>query len=279
MTKLSDAPILSQDLLEYLKSQDDFDLELFVARTAKGCGFQVTHGGSYEDPITGKARQYDVRASYGGRSRSIELAIECKALQRSYPLLVSRIPRTLDESFHELIHARYPPASALPGAESSDTVRLVGPRSIYWQGGYVGKSTAQVGRNEKGEIKSADREVYDKWSQALSSASDLISRAAWAHQERGVHSFLTVILPFLVVSDDTLWVADYSEEGVLQADPYQVEETTIFVDHRDGPHMGPAFCMTHLHVCTRSHVKPMLTDLAKRSGSWTRIYPPQASAT
>jgi hypothetical protein len=63
MAKFRESSVEATDLIEYLTSQDDFDLELFVYRTAKEAGLEVSHGGSYEDPVTNKARQYDIRAA------------------------------------------------------------------------------------------------------------------------------------------------------------------------------------------------------------------------
>jgi hypothetical protein len=35
-------------------------------------------------------------------------------------------------------------------------------------------------------------------------------------------------VPVLVVSDETLWVADYSSRGELQREPFQVQELTYY---------------------------------------------------
>jgi hypothetical protein len=61
MAKVRDTPITVTDINDYLCTQDDFDLELHVHRTAAQIGLTVSHGGTYEDPVTKKHRQYDVR--------------------------------------------------------------------------------------------------------------------------------------------------------------------------------------------------------------------------
>ena len=74
---------------------------------------------------------------------------------------------------------------------------------------------------------SGDGDVFEKWSQALASADDLVARASDAHERHGTSMFLTAVLPVLVVSDGTLWAADYSEEGGLQREPCSVSEATL----------------------------------------------------
>lgn len=80
----------------------------YLDRT-KRRGFAASHGGTYDDPVTKKARLYDVRALRQQDRFRVDLAIECKSLKRYYPLLLSRIPRTADESFHDLIFSRKRP--------------------------------------------------------------------------------------------------------------------------------------------------------------------------
>lgn len=91
MAKISEAPIGSTDISEFLATQDDFALELFVYHEAQNLGLDVSHGGTYEDPLTHKSRQYDLRASRICGDNRIDLAIECKSLRQSFPLLISRM--------------------------------------------------------------------------------------------------------------------------------------------------------------------------------------------
>jgi len=55
--------ITSDDISEYLATQDNFDLELFVYRTLLEHGITSSHGATYLDPQLGRARQFDIRAS------------------------------------------------------------------------------------------------------------------------------------------------------------------------------------------------------------------------
>ena len=108
------------------------------------------HVVTYEDPVTKKHRQYDVRAWAERRQQRLDLAIECKALRPWFPLVVSRIPRAADESFHHLIlsHTREPDPGEVYSRIDLDRARTLpmeGRYSIYGQGEPVGKSTTQEG--------------------------------------------------------------------------------------------------------------------------------------
>ncbi len=78
-------PITETDIDEYLRTRSDFELELFVYHTLRECGWDITHGGTYIDPLTSKARQFDLRAvfeMYRGHlimpKYRVAMAIECK---------------------------------------------------------------------------------------------------------------------------------------------------------------------------------------------------------
>lgn len=279
MAKVRDTAINAADIKEYLDSQDDFDLELHVYRTAKECGFLVSHGGTYEDPVTKKHRQYDVRASAERRHQRLDLAIECKALRPSFPLVVSRIPRAVEDSFHHLIlaHTREPEPGEVYVAldlNRARTLSMEGRHSFYGPGEPVGKSTTQVGRNDKGDFVSGDGDVSEKWSQALASADDLVARASDAHERHGTSMFLTAVLPVLVVSDGTLWAADYSEEGGLQREPHSVNEASLFVGREYFSPLNDACTLSHLHIYTRTAMDAFLQAIASgNTDSWERLFP------
>ena len=277
MSKLRDKPIDATDLREYLSTQDSFDLELFVYRMGRFAGLQLTHGGSYEDPVTKKARQYDVRAFSERENTRIDSAIECKSLNPSYPLLISRIPRSDEESYHQVVHAHdpvpRPSGLAMPITDSNDVLTIGNGRGLYDPAEMVGKSMAQVGRTEQGDIKAEDGEVYSKWAQALASASELVSNAIDAHDRHRVSSFRTLVLPFVVVSDGTLWVADYSDDGKLLGDPRMVDETTVFVGHQYAAPLIPTYTFTHLHFCTRSRIADLFGEIANDGDIWKLAFP------
>jgi hypothetical protein len=144
---------------------------------------------------------------------------------------------------------------------------------VYKRGEHVAKSASQVGRNDRGDFVAGDGEVFEKWSQALASADDLVSAATDAHERHGKPLFFTVVLPVLVVSDDALWVADYSDAGVLERDPFQVEEATLFVGRSYSSTFGDAYTVSHLHVCTRKGIRAFLKRIAEDDALWDVIFP------
>src|ERR1700730_3534769 len=95
--------ITAQNIVEYLENRDDFDLELFAYRELIAIGWPAHHGGNYVDSVTGKFRQYDVRAIKPfANSTYVSLSVECKSLTPEHPLLISRVPRSSLDSYHEL---------------------------------------------------------------------------------------------------------------------------------------------------------------------------------
>src|SRR5207245_2442868 len=102
------------------------------------------------------------------------------------------------------------------GREFVETVRnfrLESPNSAYRENDLVGKATTQVGKSPTGEFVDSDAEVFDKWSQALASADDMIRESASDYKRHCERCFFTLTLPVLVVSDGTLWAADYDAAG------------------------------------------------------------------
>jgi hypothetical protein len=258
--------ITQADITEYLVTQSDFDLELFVDRSLQERGMTTSHGGSYFDSITGKSRQYDVRAyAYIPPHCGIFFAIECKSLSMTFPLVVSRVPRPADDAYHELIRTW---GRKEAGEDFQDAIRSNERMPLYRAGTPVGKKTVQVGREErkreddKRPFIASDGETFDKWSQALSSAEDLVQLTRQHRGENGSGNFYSVILPILVVSDNSLWVVDYSGTG--NNPPQQVQETTLFVDRTYNLQQG-VLKVTHLHIFTRSGFTDFLAQVGSPS--------------
>jgi hypothetical protein len=260
--KFTDKIIEKSDLEEFIKTQDDFALELYVYSSARNLGFAATHAGSYSDPITGKTRQFDVRASRScGQDLHVYLAIESKCLRPSFPLLISQIPRIRSESFQGVMQTEG--NKLTPEGE----VRVMGPRvlrldgvsSIYPPNQYVGKAVVQVGYNEVGRFVTKDSEVYDKWGQAIASANDLI-RTASTFRVASDMAQRSVVLPVLVVPDGTLWVANYSDNGTLQEGPVQTDQVQFYigVSQTFVPNPDYLFPVSHLHVVTKSGLNAFL---------------------
>jgi hypothetical protein len=141
------------------------------------------------------------------------------------------------------------------GEDFQDAIRSNERMPLYRADTPVGKKTVQVGREEgkreddRKPFIASDGETFDKWSQALSSANDSVQVTRQHRGENGSGNFYSLILPILVVSDDTLWVVDYSNTG--NSPPQKVQETTLFVDRTYKLQQG-VLKVTHLHIFTRS---------------------------
>ncbi|MDJ1160425.1 hypothetical protein QHI69_00710 [Burkholderia gladioli pv. gladioli] len=267
MAKLSDNPIEANDISEYLNTRDDFALELRSLQKAHDAGFSASHGGSYDDPVTGKSRQYDLRASLAKSNDSIGLAIECKSLQKNFPLVISRIPRTRNESFLERLDGR---PNYLPEALHLHRVRET---SLYPVGEGVGKSTVQIGKlHAQGSGWSAnDAETYDKWNQAIASAYDMSRLIAKQLSGQVNTYFKNAIIPVLVVSNETLWVVDYDATGGVSVGPQRVHETQLYVGRRNKLN-GRDFAISHLHICTEEGLIQLLSRISSDDAWWKAVF-------
>lgn len=281
-----DPTLTSEDLHEFVESQDDFGLELSIYSAARNLGYEAMHGGTYVDHLTKKRRQFDVQASVLIDSTTdpcvltpfqVFLAIECKCLRPTYPLLVSRIPRLAAESFHDRIVApgtrqeeHYSTGTSIRyGHATVESVQ--GVKSLYAPNAYVGKSTSQVSKSlqpaKKGseprvEYKGSDSDVHDKWTQALGSAGQIVQSIASTGLPPEA-DLRCIVLPVLVVSNETLWAADYSESGSLQGTPTLVDEVELFVGERYQMPNSQAFAISHLHIMTKDGVLRFMEKIAR----------------
>jgi hypothetical protein len=267
-------PITSKDLRTYIESQDDFAFERQIYHQAHKLGFTVDHAGVYEDPVMKKQRQFDIRASYTLDDKKICLTVECKALSDSYPLLVSCVPRSPRESFHETLYT-----ADVQGVNSSYTrvshklwQNASDPYALYKTGNTVGKAMRQVFRDSKGKLDGGD-EVFDKWAQALASAAEVISNAAVDVSQRFAKIRAIAVLPVLVVSDKTLWIADYASDGQLKQDPFVHDDITYYLGRKyDLVRELLPFTISHLHIYTRSTVNTLFTEIANSGGIWEQMF-------
>jgi len=271
-------PITASEIKAYASTRDDFGLELYAQRIALQNGFKASHGGTYEDSVTHKPRQYDVRASIERTQRRIDLAIECKSIQTVCPLIISRVARVSAESFHEVVHSfkralgmHYMPTNVFVPAKS---VRLRSAHSMYREGEFVGKAMAQLQRTNGG-IDSNDSGVYDKWSQALASAEELIFDSIYRYAELNENDGLTAVLPVLVVSDQSLWVMDYSCEGAMVDEPKRVDEATLYLGREYSRKASLRFTMSHLHIVTKVGLEALLKSIHSDNTVWESLFPDQ----
>jgi hypothetical protein len=279
VAKLKDTRIGPPELIKFLSTSSDFGFELRCLERLGQLGFRCQHGGSYVDRVTNKARQFDIRALKQDRGNMLRIrcAVECKNLAESFPLLIMCVPRSLEESFHELVIS-YDPASNTPFTKfdnpifrkNCQIIRVGPPISDYTPGTSVGKSSVQVGLGQDNVITANDAEVFEKWSQALASAQDLADEAA-EEGERQKELFISLVLPILVVPNGTLWKVDYSDSGSRCGDPINVDRCSFFVgrDYSAGDRIrGGSLTLSHLEFVTIAGLEQLTGSMPGQNSPW-----------
>lgn len=262
-------------LEEYLNDASDFDLELRVLSMLVGKGIPCEHGGQYQDPDTKKFREFDIRARITLGCITCHAAIECKAIGRHFPLLVSCVPRNAAEAMHQVFMYRsdgktgsadpfaFPDLSVFESIEGTTV-----PRSqLYPEGEPVGKSTAQVGRrdNKDAELVANDAEFFEKWSQALQSLDELIYEIAdrdVIHQIWDGTFHMATALPIVIVPDGTLWTVNYALDGSRDAPPSQTDRVSIYIGRSYGGGIpNYSFNVSHLEVMTETGLEKFCDEV------------------
>ena len=173
MAKLKTEQINSTNLLEYLKSYSDFSFELSVLKMLRDNEIECEHGGHYQDPVTNKSREFDIRATKTIQNFRIRMAIECKNIRENFPILISCVPRHEQDSYHQIAIVGEPevkntspfdtPNLSLMHQSRAKTLSIRGDYSLYKPSEPVGKSTVQVGRTtNNNSISASDSELYEK---------------------------------------------------------------------------------------------------------------------
>lgn len=78
MSKLFSTTITKDDIEEYLNHYADFSFELRVLKEFVDLRLSCSHSGTYDDPITGKSHEFDIRALLQDKFIRVHLSIECK---------------------------------------------------------------------------------------------------------------------------------------------------------------------------------------------------------
>jgi len=260
MAKLKSDAINEKDIKEYLETCSDFDFELSVLKMLNDNAIECEHGGSYDDPVTGKSRQFDIRSiiptEHSETQCTIRLAVECKNIRENFPVLVSCVPRKEHESYHEiaLVSDNKPDVSEIrhPFRSRAKILCIPSEFSIYKPNDFVGKNIAQIGRTieKSNDLTYNDGEIYEKWAQCLSSAHDLVERTYWSESSE-LHQ--VVILPIVVIPNNRLWMVEYNAEGTRSSEPKQTDRCSCFVgkSYEMGDKMGgTTMLISHIEIMT-----------------------------
>jgi hypothetical protein len=247
--------VSADDISGFVNRTSDFAFEIKVLKRLRDLSLSCRHGGTYEDQVTQKTRQYDIHAETNPLSDNevrLRFAVECKNIRANYPLVMHRVQRMPSEAVIDAILSSKPDFQFGP-ASYGRRIRLRGEGSRYSTGEFVGKSLDQVGRDKTGEVFGDDRDVFEKMTQALHSSYELLRLSHFAGKDTIV---MSVVIPVLVVPDDTLWAIDYDAEGNIVAGPRLCSHATYFVDKDwlvKEPLTGATrYTLSHLEVCTIS---------------------------
>jgi|SRR5439155_3100235 len=193
-------------------------------------------------------------------------------LEAKLPLTHQPRAQIGDEAYHQVILGRqhsFPKDSANIYQAREQVFRSRQP--VGKSATQVGKSAAE-GKKAQPQIVNSDSETYEKWSQAIASANDLIGNAG--HSSIGTDSVnATVVFPVLVIPDDTLWAADYGSDGSLIQKPRQVDACSLYLG-KTVVVRNIGYRISHLVMFTKSGFNNYLDQLRDyHSDEWEYLFP------
>jgi hypothetical protein len=293
--------ITAADIRTVIESEDDFGHEMRVGQILRNFHSPTVgeyakvdltppkHGGTYTDPITGKPRQFDYRyrisRSHLRRDvfQCVLMALECKNLHSSSPLVVSGRARTEQEAYHNYIYSHCDDFGSL----GTPLVRKVDER-LYRPDDFVGKSLTRLKHSKEQREKQKwiidtgkQSDIYEGWSQAVASCQELARNARLFAKNYSAKSYSSFLMPVVVLPDKSLWKVAYDNTCAIKEDPvpmdnlhYYVE--TPFREDNSGCDARPWFILTHIHFVTLTGLQNLLSGFfSDAEGMWNKMFPPQ----
>ena len=284
MAKLKPTAAISKcDLLEFLGTYSDFSFELAVLNMLRGYDIACEHSGLYDDPVTNKSREFDIRATVAIDQFRVRMPIECKNIRENFPILVSCVPRHVHETYHQIAFVKEPTtyygvsAAIIPPQSRAKIYSIREQHSLYKFNEPVGKSTVQVGRTSDGSISTNDTELYEKWGQCLSSANDLVKRV-YSDGSNDEAPYLSAVVPFVVVPNGRLWTVMYDGNGTRADDPKETSRVSCFInkDYRMGNQFaGATMWLSHMEIVTFDGLKTFVEEHLSDQIGMQKIFPPE----
>lgn len=266
--KYTDSPVTKNNIMNYHKKNSDFSFEMEILEVTKKFTLFCHHGGSYIDSVTGKTRQFDIRCVFTDlqNHRYLHLAVECKNLKKSFPAVISRIPRQFGEQiFYGL---RNSPANVFQIFKGEE------PNKWYQLGGLVGKEILQIRVLKNQNIEEASGvDIWEKWSQAISSLKSIVSDITRTVTTKHVSDY--IFLPILVVPDMNLWVVDYDINGKMKGDPKRVNSCEFYLGSKPYLNRNDVdrdFSPTNLHIFTKKGYKEFLDKVKNEDYFWSDYF-------
>jgi len=126
---------------------------------------------------------------------------------------------------------------------------------------------ARCSESRPGVCCSANKEIYEKWSQGLSSAHDLITASYWEGASEGPGNIAYVaVLPIVVVPDGRLWAVQYNADGLQTGEPVTMERCSYFVNtaYRMSS-QGPTLNLSHVEFVTLTGLEAFVSTMLGQS--------------
>jgi len=209
-------PILVPQIETFLATQSSFELEMKVANRLRAWKFQVDHVGGYDDGVTGKRREFDIRAKKQNGNLQVLLAVECTVVDPG--LLVYCSKRKTTEAGHQvLIGSNSVPVDTALATQytrkSSDSRIVTHPVNwtVYEPGQLVGRHRDYLKVQGNAVTRVGDKDFYDKVTQAIASIEAMLDDQFML--ELDGKKLAVAAIPIIVVPDDSLYVAEYDDDG------------------------------------------------------------------
>jgi hypothetical protein len=264
------APLTPQLIKDQFEQRSGFALEMRTLQALKAESFDCQHGLLYVDPVTDRDRQFDLRAVAYRKRCCIRLAVECKGVREGNPLVFGRLPRSPEESRHQVLVSSANdldpgPAVKAPIYEKhAKAETLFGKESLYLPDQPVAKTYLHY---STGNSKDPD-EIHVRWMQAVASSSDLLVSAHDEYTRMEIDECATFILPMVVVPEGSLWVIDYASSGEPLGDPRQENrvEFAIFKSVSGPKLYGEDYLLSHLEFVTEKGLHSRIQFLLSPEG-------------
>lgn len=269
MAKIRDKNIEIEDIKNYVEKVSDFNFEMKVKNSIPK-NYNVEHAGSYIDPVTNKYREFDFRLTHYTQApfhTYFKIALEAKNIQNNSPVLVSCLPRSKEEAFHEVITSKNEINKLGSGYQHAYMNRILSHSNlVYRNDAMVGKSFTQIAKNYANDFLNTDAEIYEKWSQAINSCNDLIVESITIAEHRrfdGLH--ISLVLPVCVIPEGTLWIVDYSDKGEIISEPKQTNHISVFTGTPIHYDRLTKYVISHMHFVTINYIKEFLESIIDTS--------------
>jgi len=88
----------------------------------------------------------------------------------------------------------------------------------------------------------------------------------------------TVVVPIVVLPNNSLWTATYDSEGTLASDPILVKQCTFYVGHpslaaSEAPRKNDVITLSHIHFLTVDGFEEFLASFNPQVIDWDRWVP------